>query len=376
MSQAFAKPLPALDPALLADVVRQDQRDLHFEIAEWSIQPLSSKGIINPDGLFGVRGRGRAGDGSARAWSVVLKVLKDSGQAQPLSSLWFWRREALAAKSGVLSALPGAICAPRFYGVAEQAGSDWLWMEYVEDDISNWQLDHYAEAAQALGRQHAFYLTGTPLPSAEWLCRGHARTWAEGLSPQNAWDDPIVQQHFSRDLQARVLQMWQGRDRFYAALDQLPQVFSHFDFQRRNLFAQHKEGNVTFAAVDWAQCGIGPVGGDLCALIGSSAVLMEWPASRLDVLEAAACDAYVRGLRAGGWQGDAALARLGYTAWTALHWGMAMPAAAAFWFSAQMQPRAVRQFGRPVDDLARTWAALCDFSLRRGDEARRLMADM
>lgn len=83
--------------------------------------------------------------------------------------------------------------------------------------------------------------------------------------------------------------------------------------------------------------------------------------------------AYVDGLRAGGWQGDAGLARLGYTAWIALHWGMAVPADADFRFSEPMQPHAVRQFGRPIDELAAAWATLCDFALDRGDEARRLM---
>jgi hypothetical protein len=102
-------------------------------------------------------------------------------------------------------------------------------------------------------------------------------------------------------------------------------------------------------------------------------MLLEWPLDRLDALDEVAFCSYVRGLRAGGWQGEASLARLGYTAWIALYWGMAMPAAAAFWFSPHMQPHAIRQFGHSIEKLACAWAMLCDFSLRRGEEAIGLM---
>ena len=364
--------VPGLDSALLNDIARQDQRDPNFEVTAWSVESLSDKGIINPDGLFRVHGQGVSGAGE-RAWSVVLKALRDPGEAQALSSLWHWRREALAAKSGLLSSLPGPVRAPRFYGVTEQTGSDWLWMEHVRDEAGAWTLDHYARAAHALGCWNAAYLAGNPLPDAEWLCRGHARAWCEALSPENAWEDSTVQQFFSRDLRTRAMQMWSERERFYETLERLPQVFSHFDFQRRNLFWRRNDEADEIVAIDWAQCGIGSVGGDLYSLIGASAVLLEWPADRLDELEEAAFNAYVRGLRDGGWQGDAGLARLGYTAWIAPYWGMAVPAGAAFWFSESMRQQAVRQFGRPIESLAATFATLCDFSLRRGDEARRLM---
>jgi hypothetical protein len=36
--------LQAVDPAVLADMVRQDQRSSSFEIADWSVRRLSDKG--------------------------------------------------------------------------------------------------------------------------------------------------------------------------------------------------------------------------------------------------------------------------------------------------------------------------------------------
>ena len=135
----------------------------------------------------------------------------------------------------------------------------------------------------------------------------------------------------------------------------------------------HAEAWRQIVAVDWALCGVGALGGDLYSLVGSSAVMLEWPPAELDALEEAVFAASIDGLGAGGWDGDPRLARLGYTAWLALHWGMAMPAGAAFWLAEPMAPRVVRQFGQPVAELASAWAAIGDFALTRGDEARGLL---
>lgn len=98
--------------------------------------------------------------------------------------------------------------------------------------------------------------------------------------------------------------------------------------------------------------------------------------TRLAELEAVVFDAYLTGLWAGGWRGDADAVRLVYSAWLGLHWGMAMPAAAAFWCTDAMAPRAYQQFGRSLDELAAGWATLCEFSLARADEAWQLMASL
>jgi hypothetical protein len=375
MSQTLPEQLQHLDASLLTAVVQQDQRSPSFAIVDWQAERLSDKGIINPDGLFRVYGHGRD-NGETRPWSVVLKVLHQPNHTPEPANLWYWKRELEAVQSGLFATLPDAICAPRFYGVTVQHDSDWLWMEHLTDAVAApWRLEEYAYAAHQLGRFNAAYLHDTPLPEAPWLCRGHARTWAEGLPPHAAWDDSIVQRFFSHTLRQRVIQLWAERERFYAMLEWLPQVFSHFDFQRRNLFLRPgASGQQEIVAVDWGLCGIGALGGDLYSLVGSSAVMLEWPPAQLAALDEAVFAAYIDGLGVGGWDGDPRLARLGYTAWLALHWGMALPAGAAFWFAEPMAPRAVRQFGHPVEELAVAWATTCDFALTRADEARNLMA--
>lgn len=377
MSHAIPEQLQRLDPVLVTDVVRQDQCSATFAIATWQVERLSDKGIMNPDGLFRVFGHGQ-GDAGIKSWSVVLKVFSQPNHTIEPDNLWYWKREVDAVQSDMFATLPSAIGAPRFYGATPQPGSVLLWMEHVTDAvIGPWQLEHCVLAAHQLGRFNAAYLQRNELPMASWLCRGHARTWAEGLPPHDAWTDPTVRRFFSYSLHKQATRLWTERDRFYAVLDGLPQVFSHFDFQRRNLFLRYQtSGRREVVAVDWAQCGIGPIGGDLYSLVGSSAAMLEWPPVQLGALDHATFSAYVRGLEAGGWQGDVRLARVGYTTWMALQWGMALPAAAAFWFAEPMAARAVRQFGHPVAELAVAWSLLCDFALTCADEARHLMKAM
>lgn len=377
MPQELPEQLHTLNPTLLTEIVRQQQENPTFGLLDWSVAPLSDQGIINPEGLFLFQGEGHDGQ-CEKPWSVVLKILRESDTHQSSDNLWYWKREALLAQSDLMRAISCPIASPRVYRVMEKEHSVWLWMEHIQDAIgAAWRLEQYAFAADQIGRFNAAYATGAPLPDAPWLCRDHARGWTEGLSPQTAWANPYVQRHFSSSLQTHIMQLWGERERLYTSLDRAPQIFSHFDCQRRNLIIRNRAGGCQeLVAVDWGLCGLGALGGDLMALIGSSVALCEWGSAHLAELEDVVFDAYLIGLRAGGWRGNADWVRLAYSAWLGLHWGLAMPAAAAFWCTDVMAPRAIQQFGRPLDDLATGWATLCEFSLARADEARQLMASL
>jgi hypothetical protein len=296
--------LRAVDPRLLAEIVRQDQRSQSFELRDWTVERLSSQGIINPDALFRFSGHRRAGN-ETRPWAVVLKILHKPQEEQDRRDLWYWKRELLAGQSQLLERLPGPVRAPRVDAATEHAEGGWLWMEHIGGNTSqSWTPAHYAFAARELGRFNGAYLSGSPLPTDPWLCMDHCRWWLRTLEryhPERAWDNPFVHTAFSEPVRRNVERLRAEAGRFLTVLNQLPQLFSHFDFQRRHLFIRARaDGTDEVVAVDWAMVGIGPLGGDLVSLIGASALLFEVEPDKVAELEGVSFDAYRAGLRDAG----------------------------------------------------------------------------
>jgi Ser/Thr protein kinase RdoA (MazF antagonist) len=95
-------------------------------------------------------------------------------------------------------------------------------------------------------------------------------------------------------------------------------VFSHFDCNRSNLFLRiDPTGKREIVAVDWGDCGIAALDGDLTRLVGSSTFFRDRDAARVAELDASAMRAYLAGLHEMGWRGDPNLVRLAYWNWCA-----------------------------------------------------------
>jgi len=326
MTATMLDRLQAIDINVLTDVVRQDQRCPDFVIRDWSVGRLSDKGIASPDGLFRFQGNGcSAGqDGpDYQDWSVVFKMVKPTEWEQGPGETWYWKRELLLITSGVLDRLPGPLVTPRFYGVKEMDGEAWIWMEYIEDIAPpRWTDENYIFAAHQLGRMDGAYLTGTPLPDYPWLNITQCRSWFTGFGNAikdlpNIWENPILQQVYTDENRRRAVQFRADHELFHSALDRLPQVFGHFDAQRRNLMIRRRpDGQQELVAIDWGMAGPGPLGGNLAMMLPNSAFLFELDPVDLPRLEPETYRAYLEGLREMGWQGDEDLVRLGYCAWT------------------------------------------------------------
>jgi hypothetical protein len=362
-------------PALLPEAVRLDQRSPAFEITSWIVERLSHKGIINPDGIFQFSGRGRDKQ-NERSWKIILKVFDEPDESIGIAHLWNGKRELYAMQSNLLpTSAFDSFTAPRCYGTEERDGCAWIWMEYIDaGHNSPWTDEQYTSAARYLGRFNGVSLTQKPLPDFPWLCRSVAQGWCESFPPVDIWDNPEVVGAINDLLRERVLALWDERTRFYNILDRLPQVFSHGDAQRRNLFfRQRADGTDELVAVDWAQCGIGALGGDLFFLVGASALLFEIAPADLPRIEAAAFDGYLSGLRDIGWNGTPELIRLSYCAWSAMMMGTVIPPAIVGWTTHNRA--AIQQlFGKTPDQFVVDLAMLCAYAHDRADEARQLMA--
>lgn len=372
MGDDLLEKLKAINPAILTDIVRQDQNNASFEITEWNVKRLSDKGIANPNGLWLLSGQGNNGT-EIRSWSVVLKILERQEEEPPADDLWYWKREYLLAQSKLTENI--AVKAPRFYHSEETPDGAWIWMEQVEDHHpGQWTLDEYAFAAYQLGQWNSTYLMGTPLPNANWLTRQHYRTWLSFVNPEEDWKFSLNQKHISIEVRERYQHLWNEREIFYKALEELPQVFSHFDSQRRNLLIRkNKNHQNELIALDWAQCGIGAAGTELNWLVGMSSVLMEWQPVDLPKLDAVAFQNYIQGLHEGGWSGDVNVIRLGYVIMLTVFMGCAFPGLAAFWSSAEKREFALQILGLAEEELFLQTLPLLHYSLNCADEARTLM---
>ena len=366
--------LRAIDPAILTEVVQQEQPNPSFEITDWSVKRLSEKGIINPDGLWLFTGEGIEA-GQSRPWSVVLKILQRPEQESPLNDLWYWKREVLWAQSGYLDHLPGPIKGPRFYRVEEISDGAWLWQEHVNSYRPDpWGLDDYAFAARQLGQWNSAYLCGIPFPDEPWFTRKHYRSWYTQTNPEQDFQFSLNQKHITGNLRSQYERLWAEREIFYHALEALPQMFSHFDSQRRNLFIRKNDrGEDELVLVDWAVCGLGPLGAELFSLIGMSAALLEWPPSEATQLDKVAFESYLQGLSEMGWSGNPEEIRLAYTAWITAWFGIVFPNIMALWCIPDFRFCAFQQFGFVEEELYQKWLPLLPYSLDCADEARSLI---
>ncbi len=303
-----------VDGDYLSGLVRKALGRPGLQVTDWKAQALHG-GVQWDSAVF--RFQGQASDGSeSLPWSLILKVVRPSEKAGDPKGIWYWKREVLAYQCGLLHALPGGnVTAPASYGVDERPdGSIWLWLEEVRDDVPcPWTVEQYAQAARQLGQFNGAYLTGQPFPDQPWVTRGWLRAYVENAAKSIEFiranpDHPLVQHMFPGNTLAQILGTWDVHKKILDKLESLPQVFSHQDAFRRNLFAR---GGKTLA-IDWGYMGIAPVGTELVALVAASLGFWEIPADKVLELDRQCFEGYLQGLREAGWQGDPKLVRTGY----------------------------------------------------------------
>ena len=127
-----------IDLETLLPILCKAYDDSNASIQHWKSEQLS--GGIGGGAIYRFSGQGQI-LGTARNWSVILKVLKKAvGSGNPAD--WnYYRREADVYDSGWLNELPIGITAPRHFGVVDYAdGTCWLWLEDMPDAKSQWTM--------------------------------------------------------------------------------------------------------------------------------------------------------------------------------------------------------------------------------------------
>jgi hypothetical protein len=374
MTEDILDRLQSISLDVLTDVVRQDQRRSSLIISDWAVQPLSDKGIINPGGLWALDGHARAAQGPY-AWSLVIKVLRRPQHERSPSNPWYWKREVDFVQSAIASRLPGPIRAPRFYRVDEHRDDVWVWMERVRLSSSEpWTPDDFRRIAHDLGRWNGACLTQFGFPTEPWLARHHYLTVMEDSTAED-WAFPLNQKYLSPSIRTRHTQLLAERERFSHALDALPHTFAHLDAQHRNvLLREGATGQPEVVLIDWADCGVAPLGAELNALVGTSSLVFGWPPAQVRQLDQIVFASYLDGLAASGWSGDARQARLGYVGWCAMYYGRIFPGFLRYWCRPDNRSFALQQFGMAEEELYVQWLPFLDYVFECADEAHELIA--
>jgi hypothetical protein len=383
--------LQTIDQAMLQPVVRRMLGRETVEIDNWRCQPITEGSMVGSIVRLAGTGRDRA---EHVPWSLILKFIPapaDNKDNHPLASsadptgFLYWHRERLLYESCLFATLPEDLTVPECFGIDDQPGGYWLWLENIEDpDHRRWPLEHYAIAARHIGRFNGQYLAGREIPAWPWLTPLNQRMreiekylvgidlWsqlpelrAQHAILRRAWPDGLLEEYHY---------IWQERARFFQALEGLPKTLKHDDFGNRNLFLRTRNGRHETVAIDWSCAGVGAVGEDLVPLVLSSVLWFGVSPSQYAELEQLAFEGYLQGLRDAGWHGDPQVVRLGYLALATLRFGtiLMVPSELAALNEVE-KAKAENLYGHPVEEIAENRAAMRRIVVACADEARTLM---
>jgi hypothetical protein len=377
----------ALDWVTRTDLVRAALRDGAAVITSWSEEDAG--GGASGSQLFRIKGEARVG-GALVPWRFVLKVLSHQGEGWQESSTdpraWdYWKREWLAYEDPLLQQMRGGLGAPRCLGSGEQDDSAvWMALEDLSElDQRPWPESRFGIVARHLGEFNGSFLAGPIMPSPSWLSRDWLRGWTERaesmitLLPGVA-DHPLVSRGFPSERIETLLEVWEQRQAWYAALNALPQTICHQDVFPRNAFVRHADqagqADVTFA-IDWAFCGKGPVGAELAALIAGSLGFFELERDAADRVEVQCLTSYMAGLADAGWEGAVEDVQLGYLASHVLRFpiGTVGPMLTVL-LDESLHGLMEQIFGQPMDVFVANSTELAEFDRERTSRARRLLA--
>lgn len=202
-----------------------------------------------------------------------------------------------------------------------------MWLEDVAGrPAAVWSLADFALAARRLGRaQGRLALDGVGERPPVWASRAFLRRYLEGVEQREEWtviDDPDAWTAAARvgfdapGLRDAATLLRAARVELLTLVEAGPRTVCHLDVWPSNLFAASDET----VMIDWAFAGVGGLGEDLGNLIPDSVFDLIHPSSVMRELDRTVFEAYVEGLRDGGWAGDPRRVRLTMCA-TAVKYG-------------------------------------------------------
>jgi hypothetical protein len=227
----------------------------------------------------------------------------------------YWRREADAYRSaGLRDSLRRAGLDLPGSEVEEHGDGVTLWLEDVTGTPgTSFTLAEHVVLAEAAGRWQAQGPLVTPWTSERFL-RTYSSNWPVSwdlLGDDDAWRQPLIRENWPSGLRAGWQRLLAHREFLLTLMERLPRTRGHLDFWVSN---QLRRPAGDLVLIDWAFAGDAAIGEDIGNHVPDAVNDLFWPAERIGELDQACFAAYLSGLRAAGWSGDAAVARLGLVA--------------------------------------------------------------
>ena len=376
-----------LDEAVVRRMVGRALGDPSIGIVDWSARTLAggmTQALGTSEGVLRVTGAGVSAS-RRTPWSIIIKTLRRVAEHDDPGDWDYWKREALAYRTGLLNDLPDGFAAPRCFGVEEVDDERVvIGLEDVRDAGPNpWPLDRYGLAARHLGRFNGANQTGGR-PDWSWLSNGRIRQWLSQADRGFQEFDvlarsPIGSAWLTDESVARTKRAWRDRRPLLDALGRLPRCLCHHDAFRRNLIATRTEdGHDLTVAIDWAGVGMGVVGEDLATLVSISLQFLEVDAGDAAQLDRIAFEGYLAGLRDVGAVIDERTVRFGFAAAAHLLMGVGGTGGWLAWLvEEEDRPRVAEGIiGRPIDEILAQWRGLQPYLLDLGDEAHGLTSEL
>jgi hypothetical protein len=386
--------LEALSP-IVRQVLDDDQLlVLDREVSEFALT------ATNPTtrGLFRIGGTARKRDGETVSWLVVLKVigdvdLIDTGYSHEPRDWNYWKREALAFRSGLLDDSTGPLWPVRSYAVEEVTADEvWIWLQACGDIHASphWTLDDLASAAHDLGAFAAQWASAPPSPERyPWLACRWVNGWVatsrllgvdHATGHDGCWASPLLRDLIPRTTQLRAANLMAQAEPLQNKLAQLPVTLAHHDAQASNTF-QAEECGLEHGTVmiDWSFLGLAPVGTDLGLHVAQSLTGGAVNPTQAADFDRMATEAYLMGVRVYGGGGPSEAILFARAASAALV-GVSWLTAQAAWLCPEMRAvvgddmstwpeSAALQQNTDVENVLAGWAATFEFLLGLGDEA-------
>jgi hypothetical protein len=238
-----------------------------------------------------------------------------------------WRREYLAYTSGFAEGVyaDAGIRAPGLIHAEERTdGTVALWLEDVAGTPGTaLDIAELADFVRRLGAAQAGWageLVPTPWLSRRWL-RGYLDAYAAEFpdDAEIAWDHDAVVKAWPERLRMDLRALWEGRETALAIAESSPQTLCHLDIWPMNLIAAVPGGGSAardsrFVLLDWSFVGQGALGEDVGNMIVDSVADGLIDPALLPEIAATLPDAYLDGLREGGWSGSSGAVRLAIAA--------------------------------------------------------------